>query len=939
MVSVLNCPISACTRTFSNQAGLTQHVNAYHHQHPDSEPDSSDGDEESTQTWSHPFLTAQPCDELGNYLPPHTPPPPFEPLDATPSNPWNPFPDRLAFQWADFYFSDLQASERRINKGLELWAAEVEKSNSESPWKNADDLFSTIDAIQEGANPWVSVPFHYHGTLPPNPPKWMTDTYELCMRNILSVLCEQISCTSFNGHYDYVPYRQFNCSGDRVWTNLMSGEWAAKQADIISRDDSTHGAMFVGVVAGSDKTVASVATGHQEFHPVYIGPGNIDNSARRAHGNGMLPCAILPIPKASQKERKTIVYQRFCRQLYHSCLAFLYGPLKQSMTVPEVIRCPDGHYRRAIFSIGPYIADYPEQVWLAGIVSTWCPKCDARPEHLDDSTAHLRTHEKADVLLELFDPGIVWDEYGLRSDVVPFTHGFPRADIHELITPDLLHQLIKGTFKDHLVTWVQDYILQTHTKSIALAIIQDIDRRISAVPPYPGLRRFPDGRDFNQWTGDDSKALMKVYLAAICGHVPAEMVRSITAFVNCCYLVRRNSISTKDLQRFRLHLADFHHYRQIFLDKNVRSDLSLPRQHALMHYADGIELFGSPNGLCTSITESKHIPAIKQPWRRSNRNKPLKQMLQTIVRLDKMFALRQVFTQRQMLAGSIVDHTARAVANDHPPILPFRGSTLAFDYGEDETSDNEQQEKPLDIEYESVSGPRTDTLVWLATRRQYGYPQMLTALADHISLPDFPDTLRQFIHTRNHPLADLSQNGSTVDNLFNGPIHVYHSATIQFYAPSELCGEGGMHREMIRSNPRLSGSPRYDTVFVSAGREDGDTMNGLLVARVRLLFSYFDVYTEKQVPCALVHWFVHPDNMQTRHPDTGMWVVSAEHEEDGYQPMQVIHLDTILRGAHLVPCFGNGFLPESFDHSDALDAFDNYFVNQFIDYHVHELLT
>jgi hypothetical protein len=34
--------------------------------------------------------------------------------------------------------------------------------------------------------------------------------------------------------------------------------------------------------------------------------------------------------------------------------------------------------------------------------------------------------------------------------------------------------------------------------------------RISAIPVYPGLRRFPEGRDFNQWTGDDSKALMKV---------------------------------------------------------------------------------------------------------------------------------------------------------------------------------------------------------------------------------------------------------------------------------------------------------------------------------------------------------------------------------------------------------------------------------------------
>jgi hypothetical protein len=33
---------------------------------------------------------------------------------------------------------------------------------------------------------------------------------------------------------------------------------------------------------------------------------------------------------------------------------------------------------------------------------------------------------------------------------------------------------------------------------------------IAAVPPFPGLRRFPQGRGFEQWTGDDSKALMKV---------------------------------------------------------------------------------------------------------------------------------------------------------------------------------------------------------------------------------------------------------------------------------------------------------------------------------------------------------------------------------------------------------------------------------------------
>ena len=60
--------------------------------------------------------------------------------------------------------------------------------------------------------------------------------------------------------------------------------------------------------------------------------------------------------------------------MYHMCLARIFAPLQSGMMVPEVVRCPDGHFRRAIYSLGPYIADYPEQVWLAGIVQGWCPK-------------------------------------------------------------------------------------------------------------------------------------------------------------------------------------------------------------------------------------------------------------------------------------------------------------------------------------------------------------------------------------------------------------------------------------------------------------------------------------------------------------------------------------------------------------------------------------
>ena len=53
---------------------------------------------------------------------------------------------------------------------------------------------------------------------------------------------------------------------------------------------------------------------------------------------------------------------------------------------------------------------------------------------------------------------------------------FPRADIHELLTWDLLHQVIKGTFKDHLVTWVGEYLAITHGHTHMDEISDDIDQ-------------------------------------------------------------------------------------------------------------------------------------------------------------------------------------------------------------------------------------------------------------------------------------------------------------------------------------------------------------------------------------------------------------------------------------------------------------------------------
>jgi hypothetical protein len=145
---------------------------------------------------------------------------------------------------------------------------------------------------------------------------------------------------------------------------------------------------------------------------------------------------------------------------------------------------------------------------------------------------------------------------------------------------------------------------------------------------------------------------IQVYLPALEGHVPEDIIRTFRAFLDFCYIVRRSSLTESDLDQLEDALACFHKYRTIFETVGIRPDgISLPRQHSLVHYHPLIRLFGAPNGLCSSITESKHIRAVKEPWRRSSRNQPLGQMLVTNQRLDQLAAAETSFMNRGMLDG------------------------------------------------------------------------------------------------------------------------------------------------------------------------------------------------------------------------------------------------------------------------------------------------
>jgi hypothetical protein len=146
------------------------------------------------------------------------------------------------------------------------------------------------------------------------------------------------------------------------------------------------------------------------------------------------------------------------------------------------------------------------------------------------------------------------------------------------------------------------------------------------------------------------------------------MVQAMRAFLEFCYIARRDIHDTHSLVALDDALQRFHHYREIFRTSGVRAEgFNLPRQHSLIHYVRLIRAYGAPNGLCTSITESKHIKAVKEPWRRSNRYDALSQMLLTNQRLDKLAAARVDFANRGMLEGaylsSILDQILRTLSH------------------------------------------------------------------------------------------------------------------------------------------------------------------------------------------------------------------------------------------------------------------------------------
>ncbi|KAI0732692.1 hypothetical protein C8Q72DRAFT_882050 [Fomitopsis betulina] len=203
-------------------------------------------------------------------------------------------------------------SQKDLTHLMDLWAASLLPFGAKPPFANAEDLLSTIDSIKHRDVPWTSFTMCYTGPLPDGDvPMWMTQEYVIWTRNPQTLIHQMLDNEDFNGEFDLRPYHELNAEGKQQLTNFFSGDWAWQQADLMTEDPTTHGAMFVPVILGSDKTTVSVATGQNEYYLLYLSIGNVHNTVRHAHQDAVQVLAFLAIAKADRQDKDTEAFRNF----------------------------------------------------------------------------------------------------------------------------------------------------------------------------------------------------------------------------------------------------------------------------------------------------------------------------------------------------------------------------------------------------------------------------------------------------------------------------------------------------------------------------------------------------------------------------------------------------------------------------------------------------
>ncbi|KAF8700278.1 Zn-finger protein, partial [Rhizoctonia solani] len=534
-----------------------------------------------------------------------------------------PFADPQVFEIAELLFTS-GMSGKKTTKLLQL-----KRFQGVGPWDHNCALLRDIDAYL------------------PRGPKWLIKTFKVVGSNGVQYAqfwfqnsLDGISSLCFESMFkDFIIWRPSKVYSDPECTKQKHGETttAGRMWDLQDMIPDKH-ATVVPTFFASNKTALTVIVGDQKAHPVYMTIGNLPKHLRRqVSKRAMILVGYIPVISLECKpnaEKRSLLKQK----LFHECMRTLVAPLKQAGKTGAEVVCSDG-FVRCIYPVfcGGTI-DFPEQCKYACTKFSFCPTCEVPAKERGDLTDYpLRDRQKTlDAISEHQEEGSALFEILGLVDIKPFWDNLPWVDPGTLFPPDLLHQVYKGVFKDHLSKW-----------SAHIVGTKAFDDRYKAMSQHHGLRHFKKGvTKVSRWTGREVKEQCKAYLPTVADQEP-EVTQCARALLRFMYLAHSLELTDEDLDEMEQCIQAFHEDKDIFRELGalgeqdptkkkglVRTFHMIAKLHALQHYVNYIRKLGTPNGYNTELPEQLHIPYAKVGFRRSNKKDVIKQMATYFQRME-----------------------------------------------------------------------------------------------------------------------------------------------------------------------------------------------------------------------------------------------------------------------------------------------------------------